>query len=88
MSFLSRNDAGPALCQREGSFPLALGEEDTAFGFVGAWVFVNDDRHGVGRGVTVADDGVGDVFDECTLLVEAAAWHHLDDYFGHTRSVR
>lgn len=67
---------------------LALGEEDTAFGFIGTRIFVNDDRHGVGRGLTVADDRVGNVLDQRALLFEAATLHHLDDYFRHTRSVR
>jgi len=49
---------------------------------------MNDDRDGIGRGVTVADDGVGDVFDQRALLIERAALGQLDDYFRHTRSVR
>ena len=57
-------------------------------GFVGPRVFVNDDGDGVGRGVAVADDGIGDVFDQGALLVERAALGQLDDYFRHTRSVR
>ena len=74
--------------QRCGDQRLALGEENTAFGFVGAGIFVDDDRHGVGRGVTVADDGVGNVFDQRALLIDRAALRQLDDYFRHTRSVR
>ena len=74
--------------ERSDAVGLPLGEEDAALGFVGAGVFVDDDRHRVGGGVTVADDGVGDVFDQCALLIEAAALGQLDDYFRHTRSVR
>src|SRR5450755_2144056 len=84
----SSGSSEPPRSERSDAVGLALREEDAALGFVGAGVFVDDDRHRVGGGVAVADDGVGDVFDQCALLIEAAALGQLDDYFRHTRSVR
>ena len=77
-----------ATTAKPSSSALPFGEEDPAFGFIGARVFVDDDGYSLGGGVAVADDGVGDVFDQGALLIERAALGQLDDYFRHMRSVR
>src|SRR2546428_63044 len=76
--------AGPTAVHVRGG-ELACGDQHAAFGLTGLRVLMNNDGHRVGRHATVADNGIGDVFDECALLAEAAALGQLDDHFRHTR---
>src|SRR5262249_17967597 len=60
-----------------------LAEEDAALPLRMLRHLDQRDRHGLRRHRRILHDGGGDAFDEATLLLERAAFKHVDDDFRH-----